>query len=73
MNDCTTEEIQQIYGQAVAAHESGEVAEAIELYGKILAHFPDADVVLYNQGLAMFDLARFAEAAAARAKAAAAS
>jgi predicted TPR repeat methyltransferase len=58
------EDMQQVYTQAVAAHESGEVAEAIELYGKILAQFPDADVVLYNQGLALFDSERYAEAVA---------
>ena len=55
--------MQQIYTQAVAAHEGGELAEAIELYGKILGRFPDADVVLYNQGLALFAMERFAEAA----------
>ncbi|MCW5213919.1 tetratricopeptide repeat protein [Desulfobulbus sp. US5] len=58
------EDIQQIYTQAVAAHESGEVAEAIELYEKILGQFPDADVVLYNQGLALFESERYAEAVA---------
>ncbi|MCI5165366.1 MAG: tetratricopeptide repeat protein [Candidatus Electrothrix sp. GM3_4] len=66
------EDMQQIYTQAVAAHKSGEVAqvaEAIELYEKILAQFPDADVVLYNQGLALFDSERYAEAAAVFARA----
>jgi predicted TPR repeat methyltransferase len=58
------QDIQKIYTRAVAAHERGEVAEAIEGYGKILAQFPDADVVLYNQGLALFDLHRFGQAAA---------
>ncbi|MCW5211951.1 tetratricopeptide repeat protein [Desulfobulbus sp. TB] len=57
-----TEQMQVLYGQAVAAHESGDAASAIELYGTILAHFPDADVVLYNQGLALFDLGCFSEA-----------
>ncbi|WP_339133504.1 MAG: tetratricopeptide repeat protein [Candidatus Electrothrix sp. GW3-4] len=69
-HDDKVEDIQQIYTQAVSAHESGEVAEAIELYGEILTHFPDADVVLYNQGLALFDLERYAEAAAVFSRAA---
>ncbi|MDU9047625.1 MAG: tetratricopeptide repeat protein [Candidatus Electrothrix sp. Rat3] len=64
------EDIQQIYTQAVAAHERGEVAEAIEGYGKILAQFPDADVVLYNQGLALFDSERYDEAVAVFSRAA---
>ncbi|RWX51076.1 putative methyltransferase, contains TPR repeat [Candidatus Electrothrix marina] len=64
------EDIQKIYSQAVAAHESGEVAEAIELYGKVLAQFPDADVVLYNQGLALFDSERYDEAVAVFSRAA---
>ncbi|XOF34665.1 MAG: tetratricopeptide repeat protein [Candidatus Electrothrix sp. YB6] len=64
------EDLQQIYAQAVAAHENGDVALAAELYSRILEHFPDADVVLYNQGLALFALNRFAEAAVAFAEAA---
>ncbi len=58
------EYMQMLYSQAVAAHESGDTATAVNLYGEILTHFPDADLVLYNQGLALFDLERFAEAAA---------
>ena len=57
------EDIEQVYAQALTAHEQGDAATAVELYGKILLHFPDADVVLYNQGLALFDLERFTEAA----------
>ncbi|CAK8719073.1 Putative methyltransferase, contains TPR repeat [Candidatus Electrothrix laxa] len=64
------EDIQEIYAQAVASHERGEVAEAIELYGKVLAQFPDADVALYNQGLALFDSERYAEAVAVFSRAA---
>lgn len=64
------EDIEQVYAQALAAHEQGDVAAAVELYGKILLHFPDADVVLYNQGLALFDLERYAEAAQVLAQAA---
>ncbi|WP_446010679.1 tetratricopeptide repeat protein [Candidatus Electrothrix sp.] len=56
------EYMQRLYTQAVAAHEGGDARKAVELYGKILVHFPDADLILYNQGLALFDLERFAEA-----------
>ncbi|MCI5191594.1 MAG: tetratricopeptide repeat protein [Candidatus Electrothrix sp. AU1_5] len=58
------EYMQMLYSQAVAAHENGDAALAVERYGEILTHFPDADVVLYNQGLALLDLKRFAEAVA---------
>ncbi len=65
------EDMQQIYARAVAAHESGDASSAAELYGRILARFPDADMVLCNQGLALFALDRFSEAAAAFSEAAA--
>ena len=64
------EDLQQIYGQALEAHQAGDVERAVELYGRILAQFPDADLVLYNQGLALYDLDHFAKAATAFAKAA---
>jgi predicted TPR repeat methyltransferase len=57
------EYMQTLYTQAVAAHEKGDAANAVDLYGEILVHFPDADLILYNQGLALFELERFAEAA----------
>jgi predicted TPR repeat methyltransferase len=65
------EDMQEIYARAVAAHESGDAASAVELYARILARFPDADLVLYNQGLALFALDRFSEAATAFSEAAA--
>jgi predicted TPR repeat methyltransferase len=65
-----TEDLQQIYAQALAAHEQEDYAEAVELYGRILARYSDADLVLYNQGLALYQLNRFAEAAAVFARAA---
>ncbi len=63
MTDDAVEDMQQIYASAIAAHENGDAATAVELYGRILAQFPDADLVLYNQGLALFELDRFREAA----------
>ena len=58
------EDLQQIYGLALAAHEQEDFDRAVELYGRILDHHPDADLVLYNQGLALYQLDRFTEAAA---------
>jgi len=57
------EELQQVYGRAIRAHEQGNFQRAVELYGRIVARFPDADLVLYNQGLALYELKRYAEAA----------
>ncbi len=64
------ENLREIYTQAVAAHEGRDYVQAAELYGTILARFPDADLILYNQGLALFELGRFAEAVASLSKAA---
>jgi len=58
-------DLQEVYSQALEAHENGNVAEAVKLYATILSVHPDADLVLYNQGLALFALNRFDEAAAA--------
>ena len=52
-----------VYTEALAAHEAGESEQAVQLYDRILARYPDADLVLYNRGLALYELARFAEAA----------
>jgi len=58
-------DLQQVYSQAINAHEKGEYELAVELYAQLLAEHPDADLVLYNQGLALYALDRFAEAATA--------
>ncbi|MEA2116778.1 MAG: tetratricopeptide repeat protein [Thermodesulfobacteriota bacterium] len=64
------EDLQQIYHKALAAHEQEDYERAVELYEQILVRFPDADLVLYNQGLALYQLNRFAEAASVFARAA---
>ncbi len=64
------EDLQHIYGLALEAHEQKDFDRAVELYGRILARFPDGDLVLYNQGLALYQLDRFAESAAVFARAA---
>ncbi len=56
------EDLQQVYQAAIASHEQGRVDQAVVLYEQILAVHPDADLVLYNHGLALFALGRFAEA-----------
>ncbi len=58
-------DLQQVYSQAITSHEKGEYELAAELYAQLLAEHPDADLVLYNQGLAFYALDRFAEAATA--------
>ncbi len=57
--------LQGVYTEALAAHKAGDPGQAVQLYDRILARYPDADLVLYNRGLALYELGRFAEAAAA--------
>ena len=56
--------LQGVYTEALAAHEAGDPGQAVQLYDRILARYPDADLVLYNRGLALYELGRFTEAAA---------
>jgi predicted TPR repeat methyltransferase len=65
------EDLQQVYHQAIEAHEQEDYGRAVELFGRILTCYPDADLVLYNQGLALYRLNRFAEAVKAFTRAAA--
>ncbi len=64
------EDLQQVYGQALEAHEQEEYVRAVELYDRILQQHPDADLVLYNYGLALYQLGRFGEAVRAFSQAA---
>ena len=57
-----SEDLQHIYGLALAAHEQGDYERSVDHYEQILACFPDADLVLYNLGLALYELGRFDEA-----------
>ncbi|RUM37560.1 MAG: hypothetical protein DSY50_00045 [Desulfobulbus sp.] len=59
------DKLQEVYREAVKAHEEDDYGKAVELYSQILAVHPDADLVLYNKGLALYQLERFSEAAAA--------
>ena len=59
-----SEDLQQVYARALEAHDQEDFSKAAELYGQVLDRFPDADLVLYNQGLALYGLGRFAESAA---------
>ncbi len=56
------EQLQQIYEKAVAAHEHGEIAEAIILYETILPHISNGDLLYYNLGLACYQHGDFAKA-----------
>ncbi len=59
------ERLQGLYQDALELHEQREFSEAAACYQKILHHFPDADLVLYNLGLALYEQGQFPEAAAA--------
>ncbi len=58
-------DLQQIYQRALVAHENGDYTLAVELYDTILSAHPDADLVLYNQGLALYQLREFPGAVSA--------
>lgn len=61
----SSEDLQQVYARALEAHDKEDFSNAAELYEQILDRFPDADLVLYNQGLAFYGMGRFCESAAA--------
>ncbi len=65
-----TDQLQKEYASALDLHEQGQYSKAVDVYKKILASFPDADLVLYNMGLALYELADFTGAAACFLKAA---
>lgn len=46
--------LQELFQEAIALHQSGELTEAVTRYIRVLEHFPDADLVQYNLGLALF-------------------
>lgn len=56
--------LQEIYRRAVELHSNGKTVEAVELYREVVIELPDADQVLYNLGLAQYELSAFSEAAA---------
>ncbi len=59
------EELQKIYQEAVSLHSAGDPAAAIVLYNRIIEQLPDADLVLYNLGLAYYDLGQYQDAVTA--------
>ncbi len=58
-----TDELQTKYAKALESHEQGELNTAVKLYRSILRHLPDADLVQYNLGLALYTQELYAEAA----------
>lgn len=56
--------LQEVYSRAVDLHSRGNAAEAATLYMEIVRELPDADQVVYNLGLAQYELSAFSEAAA---------
>ncbi len=55
-------DVQALYAKAIACHQAGKTAEAIKLYARIAARFPDVAGIHYNLGLACFEDGRLAEA-----------
>lgn len=55
--------LQQWYVKALDLHEHGMEEEAVLLYHTILDQIPDADLVHYNLGLALYALEQFDQAA----------
>ncbi|NOX80232.1 MAG: tetratricopeptide repeat protein [Deltaproteobacteria bacterium] len=53
---------QALYAKAIACHQAGKTAEAIDLYARVAALFPDVATIHYNLGLACFESGRLAEA-----------
>lgn len=53
---------QALYAKAIACHQAGKTAEAIDLYARVAAMFPDVAGIHYNLGLACFENGRLAEA-----------
>ncbi len=51
----TEQDLTTIYARAIEWHQSGELTKAIGAYKKILLCHSDADLVLYNLGLALYD------------------
>ncbi len=58
-------DLQKLYSQALELHEQDKPDQAVALYERILTHIPDADLVLYNLGLALYALEDFAAASTA--------
>lgn len=56
--------LQELYRHAVDLHSRGNAAEAAPIYMDIVTELPDADQVVYNLGLAQYELSAFSEAAA---------
>lgn len=60
-----TVDLQALYSSALEQHEQGELDAAVSLYRNILEYIPDADLVRYNLGLALYARKDFSEASAA--------
>ncbi len=58
-------ELQELYSRALELYEQDKPDQAVPLYEQILSIHPDADLVRYNLGLALYALEEFTAAAAA--------
>ena len=58
-------ELQQLFARAIELHDDGDPAAALPLYQQVARTLPDADIVQYNLGLALYELGHFEQAAEA--------
>jgi len=52
-------QVTERYQAALDFHSQGDVEQAIGLYFEVLKEFPEADVVMYNLGLALYESGEF--------------
>ncbi len=62
MDNTDMPDLQKLYSLALELHEQDKPDQAVALYERILSNIPDADLVLYNLGLALYALEQFTAA-----------
>ncbi len=55
-------ELERLYARAVELHNDGDPAAALPLYQEVARTIPNADIVQYNFGLALYELEQYEEA-----------
>ena len=58
-------DLQKLYSRALELYGQDKPDQAVALYERILTHIPDADLVQYNMGLALYALGEFGAASTA--------
>lgn len=52
-------DLEELFGQACALHESGRLDEAVEAYRQLLTRIPSSPLLHFNCGLALFETGNF--------------